>query len=223
MNPDAQEFRPALGFNFGASESTPFSEISLRPEAAEFIPMLGGWVTLQVAADAYHQYKQEQLTEPQQRPKRQIPNASDQEWEQRTGKREKEVQTIKSMQSYRLYVEVFPQDHREDDDPKTPDPFDRSISKRQWKWNVEKWRLQLKSRCVYSRAVMLQCRQYAVDNGEPLSTDGCCKEEGRTPLRMESMDTLRTASTAAEVVETTDLGGLRRSSSKPRATSVRFQ
>ena len=102
------------------------------------------------------------------------------------------MQTIKSMQSYRLYVEVFPQDHREDDDPKTPDPFDRSISKRQWKWNVEKWRLQLKSRCVYSRAVMLQCRQYTVDNGEPLSTDGCCKEEGRTPLRMESMDTLRT-------------------------------
>ena len=49
------------------------------PEAAEFIPMLGGWVTLQVAADAYHQYKQEQLTEPQQRPKRQIPNASDQD------------------------------------------------------------------------------------------------------------------------------------------------
>merc|ERR1712113_1289599 len=64
-----------------------------------------------------------------------------------------------SLQSYRLYVEVFPSSERGEDDPKTPDPTDRTVSKRMWKWNVEKWRLQLKSRCVYSRAVLLQCRE----------------------------------------------------------------
>merc|ERR1712228_856683 len=88
-----------------------------------------------------------------------MPYATDEEWETRIAKREKEVQTIKSLQSYRLYVEVFPRGERGEDDPKTPDPADRTVSKRMWKWNVEKWRLQLKSRCVYSRAVLLHCKE----------------------------------------------------------------
>merc|ERR1719343_130374 len=88
-----------------------------------------------------------------------MPYATDEEWVARISKREKEVQTIKSLQSYRLYVEVFPRGERGEDDPKTPDPSDRTVSKRMWKWNVEKWRLQLKSRCVYSRAVLLQCKE----------------------------------------------------------------
>merc|ERR1719440_2332086 len=126
--------------------------LTLRPEAAEFIPMAGGWATLQAAAEAYQ--NKEKFLE-----KRQMPYATDEEWEQRIQKREKEVETIKSLQSYRLYIEVFPHDQRGDEDPKTPDPRDRTVSKRMWKWNVEKWRLQLKSRCVYSRAVLLQCRE----------------------------------------------------------------
>jgi len=135
------------GFNADAPEFKPV-EWMLRPEAAEFIPMAGGWATLQAAAEAY-----------QNKQKRQMPFATDEEWEQRIQKREKEVETIKSLQSYRLYIEVFPHDQRGEDDPKTPDPRDRTVSKRMWKWNVEKWRLQLKSRCVYSRAVLLQCRE----------------------------------------------------------------
>eukprot|EP00418_Pyrodinium_bahamense_P014333 CAMPEP_0179110192 /NCGR_PEP_ID=MMETSP0796-20121207/51417_1 /TAXON_ID=73915 /ORGANISM="Pyrodinium bahamense, Strain pbaha01" /LENGTH=220 /DNA_ID=CAMNT_0020808323 /DNA_START=83 /DNA_END=745 /DNA_ORIENTATION=- len=138
-----------VGFNPEAPAFTPLSEHKMRADAAEFIPMFGDLATLQKAVEA-HQQKQ----------KRQMPPATDEEWETRIAKREKEVVTIKALQSYRLYVEVFPHDKRSDDDPKTPDPRDKTVSKRMWKWNVEKWRLQLKSRCVYSRAVTLQCREY---------------------------------------------------------------
>eukprot|EP00927_Polykrikos_kofoidii_P042268 TRINITY_DN36139_c0_g1_i1.p1 TRINITY_DN36139_c0_g1~~TRINITY_DN36139_c0_g1_i1.p1 ORF type:complete len:160 (+),score=33.96 TRINITY_DN36139_c0_g1_i1:107-586(+) len=132
LDPQAPEFRP-------------LSEITMRADAAEFIPTHGGWAALAFAA-AYQE----------QRKKRQMPYATDEQWETRIAKREKEVETIKSLQSYRLYIEVFPHCDRGPDDPQTPDPRDRTVSKRMWKWNVEKWRLQLKSRCVYSRAVMLQ-------------------------------------------------------------------
>lgn len=98
----------------------------------------------------------------QQKQKPQMPFATDEEWEARIAKREKEVETIKSLQSYRLYAEVFPRSERGEDDPQTPDPRDRTVSKRMWKWNVEKWRLQLKSRCVYSRGALLQCREVAL-------------------------------------------------------------
>mmetsp|Transcript_136004 Transcript_136004/g.290739 ORF Transcript_136004/g.290739 Transcript_136004/m.290739 type:complete len:232 (+) Transcript_136004:173-868(+) len=155
MNPAAPEFMMPSPFNPQAPSFTPLAEITMRAEAAEFIPMVGGWATLQKPTEAT-----------QQKQKRQMPPATDEEWETRIAKREKEVVTIKSLQSYRLYVEVFPHDKRGDDDPKTPDPHDRTVSKRMWKWNVEKWRLQLKSRCVYSRAVALQCREYLLRKAE---------------------------------------------------------
>jgi hypothetical protein len=145
------ELNPNVNFNPEAPAFTPLSETRMRADAAEFIPMLGGLATVQRAAEAYqHQPKQ----------KRQMPPATDEEWKTRIAKREKEVSTIKSLQSYRLYAEVFPHGERGDHDPKTPDPHDRKVSKRMWKWNVEKWRLQLKSQYVYSRAVTLQCREY---------------------------------------------------------------
>jgi len=159
------ELNPNINFNPEAPAFTPLSEIRMRADAAEFIPMLGGLATVQRAAEAYQQ---------QQKQKRQMPPATDEEWKTRIAKREKEVSTIKSLQSYRLYAEVFPHDERGDDDPKTPDPHDRKVSKRMWKWNVEKWRLQLKSRYVYSRAVTLQCREYLrkQENAEETSASG---------------------------------------------------
>mmetsp|Transcript_14174 Transcript_14174/g.42210 ORF Transcript_14174/g.42210 Transcript_14174/m.42210 type:complete len:222 (-) Transcript_14174:152-817(-) len=138
-----------IGFDPQAPVYAPPSEHKMRADAAEFIPMFGGLPALPQAVEAR-----------QQKQKRQMPPATDEEWETRIAKREKEVVTIKSLQSYRMYLEVFPHDKRGDDDPKTPDPRDKTVSKRMWKWNVEKWRLQLKSRCVYSRAVALQCREY---------------------------------------------------------------
>jgi hypothetical protein len=156
LNPKAPEFQmPHHAFNANAPEFKPVEKI-LRPEAAEFIPMAGGWATLAAATEAY-----------QNKQKRAMPFATDEEWEQRISKREKEVETIKSLQSYRLYIEVFPADQRGEDDPKTPDARDRTVSKRMWKWNVEKWRLQLKSRCVYSRNILLQCREALASTAVP--------------------------------------------------------
>lgn len=169
LNPQAPEFQmPSSLFNPHAPEFQPVGQ-SLRPEAAEFIPMAGGWQVLQAAAEAY-----------QNKQKRQMPYATDEEWEQRISKREKEVETIKSLQSYRLYIEVFPHSARGDDDPKTPDPRDRTVSKRMWKWNVEKWRLQLKSRCVYSRTVLLQCREALAQAGSSPSSTAKAHEPGPT-------------------------------------------
>lgn len=171
LNPQAPEFQmPSSLFNPLAPEFQPVGQ-SLRPEAAEFIPMAGGWQVLQAAAEAY-----------QNKQKRQMPYATDEEWEQRIAKREKEVETIKSLQSYRLYIEVFPHSARGDDDPKTPDPRDRTVSKRMWKWNVEKWRLQLKSRCVYSRFVLLQCREALARAESSPSSPAKAQEIGPTSL-----------------------------------------
>jgi len=143
-----QDFQRMHNFNPDAPEFKPLDVPTLRPDAAEFIPTAGGWATLQAAADAYAQ-----------RVKRQMPFATDEEWVQRIAKREKEVETIKLLQSYMLYIDAIPKEAREDreDEPRTPNPRDRSISKRMWKWNVERWRLQLKGRCVYPRETMLEC------------------------------------------------------------------
>mmetsp|Transcript_77827 Transcript_77827/g.252230 ORF Transcript_77827/g.252230 Transcript_77827/m.252230 type:complete len:243 (+) Transcript_77827:153-881(+) len=172
LNPSAPEFSmPGTNFDPEAPVFKPLSDITMRADAAEFIPTLGGY-ELQKLAEVYSQ-----------KHKRQMPPATEEEWETRISKREKEVATIKSLQSYRLYVEVFPPDQRTEEDPKTPDPRDKTVSKRMWKWNVEKWRLQLKSRCVYSRTSLLQFREYVlqqeqeevevsqITEGGPVATD----------------------------------------------------
>jgi len=144
LNPDAAEFRPRSDYG---------SQITMRPEAAEFIPTAGGWAVLQAAAGEFARQAQPQAQ------RCQMPFATDEEWRQRIDKREKEVETIKLLTSYRLYIEALPRDQRAEEDPKTPDPRDRTVSKRTWKWNVEKWRLELKSRCVYPRSLLLEFRE----------------------------------------------------------------
>lgn len=117
----------------------------LNPNAADFIPTCS-FAQLSAKAEAWAQ----------QATKRQMPYATDEEWEQRINKREKEVETIKSLPSYKIFLEMVPKELRTSEDPRTPDPTDRAVSKRMWKWNVEKWRLQIKGRCVYRRETLLQ-------------------------------------------------------------------
>mmetsp|Transcript_91152 Transcript_91152/g.162282 ORF Transcript_91152/g.162282 Transcript_91152/m.162282 type:complete len:237 (+) Transcript_91152:88-798(+) len=149
LDASAPEFQPSSSskFNPEAPAFTPM-DAKMRPDAAEFIP-IGSWTHWSTPEEAA-----------KKRPVRQMPPASEEEWETRICKREKEVSTIKALQSYRLYVEVFPRGHRSEEDPHTPDPRDRSISKRMWKWNVERWRLLLKSRCVYGKSIALLAREY---------------------------------------------------------------
>mmetsp|Transcript_28811 Transcript_28811/g.73006 ORF Transcript_28811/g.73006 Transcript_28811/m.73006 type:complete len:210 (+) Transcript_28811:93-722(+) len=145
-----------LPFNPRAPAFTPFADVKLRAEAAEFVPTWDGADVWHHVAEASWDYKH----------KRQMPSATDDEWAMRFVKREKEIETIKSLQSYRLYLESLPRDLRSYEDPRTPRAHDRTLSKRMWKWNVEKWRLQIKSRCAYSRTTMLECKEYLLRAGE---------------------------------------------------------
>lgn len=172
-------------FNPEAPSFTPMHDIKMRPEAAEFIPMLGAWASLPSALVEGCNKKKQAV--------RQMPPASEEEWETRIAKREKEVGTIKALKSYKLYVEVFPPCERSPEDPATPDPRDRSISKRMWKWNVEKWRLLLKSRCVYSRSFCLQTREYLLTKeaeGETLCSGGLEDFEQGSSLKTARLDEL---------------------------------
>lgn len=157
LNPGAPEFLP---LNFSLYDFGPASTAmhQLNPDAADFIPTMGGMATLQAEADLWVKQQQVQA-------KGQLPYATDEEWEQRFVKRKKEVDTIKSLPSYKMYLELVPRESRIHEgsvppDPLTPDPRDRNVSKRMWKWNVEKWRLQLKNQygTIYSRTMLLQLK-----------------------------------------------------------------
>jgi hypothetical protein len=178
MDPSAMEFYPWSVFISEAPVFTPPGNAkALRADAAEFITMPGDWII-----DATMEVQQEQqitaatalastmrvqhcqplsLSEQKElgKQKRPMPYATDEEWEHRIAKREKEVKTIKSLQGYKLYIDAVPRSLRSEDDPMTPDPRDRSISKRSWKWSVEHWRLALNGRGAISREMLLQFRQ----------------------------------------------------------------
>eukprot|EP00746_Dinoflagellata_sp_MGD_P043178 gnl/MRDRNA2_/MRDRNA2_20492_c0_seq1.p1 gnl/MRDRNA2_/MRDRNA2_20492_c0~~gnl/MRDRNA2_/MRDRNA2_20492_c0_seq1.p1 ORF type:complete len:281 (+),score=54.58 gnl/MRDRNA2_/MRDRNA2_20492_c0_seq1:67-909(+) len=189
LNPGAPPFLPLnLELHEFNAVQPPEPKSQLNAEAADFIPTLGGMASLQAEADAWAmQQRQPQqlqvdagvwaIQQPVVRKQRErslsrlpnqrageLPFATDEEWEQRFTKRKKEVDTIKSLPSYRMYLELVPTESRIPEDPhhpRTPDPRDRTVSKRMWKWNVERWRLQLKGQygTIYSRMMLLQLRE----------------------------------------------------------------
>lgn len=186
MDPAAMEFYPLSMFNPEAPAFVPTEGTStgaLRAEAPKFIPMTSDWIVDSNMDEAVFQQEQQmtaaavlastmrsqhsnlQASSEQKelgKHKRQMPYATDEEWDHRIAKREKEVMTIKSLRGYKLYIDAVPQSLRSEDDPVTPDPRDRSISKRSWKWSVEHWRLALNGRAAISREILLQFRQAAL-------------------------------------------------------------
>ena len=70
------------------------------------------------------------------------PNQDEQAWERRLAKRTDAVNRMKQLEIYRLMSEA-------DDGgaPRTPDPRDRSLSKRQWEDNVFKWKKDMYTYC----------------------------------------------------------------------------
>lgn len=186
MDPSAMEFYPWTMFNPEAPVFVPTGSSSteaLRAEAPKFIPMTSNWIVdssmdgivfqqeqqmtaaAVLASTMRNQRSSLQASSEQKelgKQKRQMPYATDEEWDHRIAKREKEVMTIKSLRGYKLYIDAVPQSLRSEDDPVTPDPRDRSISKRSWKWSVEHWRLALNGRGAISREILLQFRQAAL-------------------------------------------------------------
>lgn len=79
-----------------------------------------------------------------------MPEASEEEWLHRAEKRGEAIALGKQTDAYRAFNELKPREMREVDEPMTPDPTDRTVSKRTWKFNVQQWRNSIReSALVY--------------------------------------------------------------------------
>lgn len=75
-----------------------------------------------------------------------LPEATEEDWQRRGEVRRKAVETIKQFPEYQWYAAATPREEREAGAPTTPDPQDRTISKRKWKFLTTTWRSSLKQR-----------------------------------------------------------------------------
>jgi hypothetical protein len=76
-----------------------------------------------------------------------MPEASEDVWMHRKEIREKAIALGKDSPEYRWFFDrKLQEEDREEGEPVTPDPRDRSLSKRQWKYTVQQWRVKLKQR-----------------------------------------------------------------------------
>jgi len=73
-----------------------------------------------------------------------MPELTQEEWENRRATRERAIAFGKATPEYARYCEVLELGEPEASELATPDPLDRSISKRQWKYIVQLWRTALK-------------------------------------------------------------------------------
>mmetsp|Transcript_113268 Transcript_113268/g.225583 ORF Transcript_113268/g.225583 Transcript_113268/m.225583 type:complete len:352 (+) Transcript_113268:69-1124(+) len=69
-----------------------------------------------------------------------MPEATEDEWQHRFEVREKSVAISKETAVYQWYSSLKPREARADNEPMTPDPRDRTVSKRRWKYLVQCWR-----------------------------------------------------------------------------------
>lgn len=77
-----------------------------------------------------------------------MPEASEETWQQREANRKRSISIYKDSPEYQRYAKEEPLETRGEAAPRTPDPADRSVSKRRWKASVHEWREQVKRRCL---------------------------------------------------------------------------
>jgi hypothetical protein len=76
-----------------------------------------------------------------------MPEATEEEWEHRAQQRMRAVEMGKESKEYQLYCETGKGcGSGLSDEPKTPDPHDRTVSKRMWKFLLREWRSALVER-----------------------------------------------------------------------------
>jgi len=76
-----------------------------------------------------------------------MPEATEEQWEHRAQQRMRAMEIVKESKKYQLYCETGKGcGSGESDEPKTPDPHDRSVSKRMWKFLLREWRDALAER-----------------------------------------------------------------------------
>jgi len=76
-----------------------------------------------------------------------MPEATEEQWQHRAQQRTRAVEIGKSSKEYQLYCEAGRDcGSGGPDEPKTPDPHDRTVSKRRWKFLLREWRDALAER-----------------------------------------------------------------------------
>lgn len=80
------------------------------------------------------------------KPQMEMPEATEEEWQHRIKKRELAITLSKKSQEYQRFQQLKMNEEREEGEPLTPDPRDRSLSKRKWKHDVDEWRKWLLKR-----------------------------------------------------------------------------
>jgi hypothetical protein len=75
---------------------------------------------------------------------RAMPEVSEEEWQHRMVKRGRAIVAIKQFPEYQNYFAARARDERREDEPQTPRPDDRTLSKRRWEYEVQQWRMLLK-------------------------------------------------------------------------------
>merc|ERR1719277_443478 len=70
------------------------------------------------------------------------------DWQHRIGMRQKAIIIVKESMEYQSCSESRRGKGHGDGEPKTPDPMDQTVSKRQWKFAVQAWRAALTQHCL---------------------------------------------------------------------------
>jgi len=69
------------------------------------------------------------------------------DWRHRAEKRGRAGEIIKASAEYLAYCKARPVEERLEDEPRTPEAADRTVSKRRWEQEVQQWRAGLRQWC----------------------------------------------------------------------------
>jgi len=75
-----------------------------------------------------------------------MPDASEEEWSRRRETRTRAIDVAKNTREYQSYSRSKLDVESSVDEPLTPNPADRTISARRWKYEVQQWRSALAKR-----------------------------------------------------------------------------
>mmetsp|Transcript_20034 Transcript_20034/g.53185 ORF Transcript_20034/g.53185 Transcript_20034/m.53185 type:complete len:322 (+) Transcript_20034:128-1093(+) len=75
-----------------------------------------------------------------------MPEVSEEDWQHRIEMRRKAIDVGKKTREYQWYAETKQGQSKDEPEPPTPNPADRTVSKRRWKYDVMQWRIALKQR-----------------------------------------------------------------------------
>lgn len=95
-----------------------------------------------------HKELVEEIPQLEEHTRRPPPPATEEEWQHRQEKRERQVRNVKNHADYLAFTKAREEEKEHLNQPRTPNPRDREISKRQWEYQVQQWRAHLSRWCA---------------------------------------------------------------------------